>query len=123
MPTPWTRITCLALLVAACASPLERAESALARGDYDEAEALYRKAAHKPSTQATAERGIADVYVDEAFRGQGVARQMVRQLLSHPEIAEVDNTYLLTQDAQLVYRPLGFDRYPHPERFMVRRRS
>ncbi|HRE04357.1 MAG TPA: GNAT family N-acetyltransferase [Opitutaceae bacterium] len=66
---------------------------------------------------------IADVYVDEAFRGQGVARQMVRQLLSHPEIAEVDNTYLLTQDAQLVYRPLGFDRYPHPERFMVRRRS
>ena len=32
-------------------------------------------------------------------------------------------TNLLTQDAQPVYRPLGFDRYPHPERFMVRRRS
>lgn len=80
MPTPWTRSTCLALLVAACASPLERAESALLRGDYDEAEALYRKAAQKPSTQATAERGIADVYVERAHESEA----------SDPEGAELD---------------------------------
>jgi hypothetical protein len=80
MPTPWTRIACLALLVAACASPLERAESALLRGDYDEAEALYRKAAQKPSTQATAERGIADVYAERARESEA----------SDPEGAEQD---------------------------------
>jgi tetratricopeptide (TPR) repeat protein len=79
MPTPWT-IACLALLVAACASPLERAESALLRGDYDEAEALYRKAAQKPHTQATAERGIADVYAERAREREA----------SDPEGAEQD---------------------------------
>lgn len=87
MPTPWSRSACLALLVAACASPLERAESALLRGDYDEAEALYRTAAHKPRTQAAAERGIADVYVERAREREA----------SDPEGAEQDYREALTQ--------------------------
>ena len=80
MSTSWTHIACLALLVAACASPLERAESALQSGDHDEAEALYRRAAGKPRTKAAAERGIADVYVARARESEA----------SDPEGAELD---------------------------------
>lgn len=80
MPTPWTHVACLALLAAACASPLERAESARLRGDYDQAEAFYRQAAHKPRTQAAAERGIADVYAERAHEREA----------SDPEGAEQD---------------------------------
>ncbi len=52
---------------------------------------------------------IADVFVDAEFRGRGIARQMTQMLLDHPLIAEADYCYLLTNDAQGVYKALGFE--------------
>lgn len=65
---------------------------------------------------------VADVFVDEGYRGQGIARALVGQLLAHPDVADVDCVYLQTQDAHGVYRALGFELHAHPERVMVRRR-
>lgn len=65
---------------------------------------------------------LADVYVDERCRGRGVGREMVRALLAHPALADVDSTYLLTLDAHGVYERLGFALAPS-DRLMVRRRA
>jgi GNAT superfamily N-acetyltransferase len=65
---------------------------------------------------------VCDVFVQESFRGQGVARAMVTQLIEYPVLREVNSWYLLTKDAQPVYAGLGFIEFPDPERFMVWRR-
>lgn len=67
MSSQWIQAACMALLVTtACASTLERAESALLRGDYGEAEDLYDKAAQNERSKAAAVRGIADVHTERA---------------------------------------------------------
>ncbi|QZA82473.1 GNAT family N-acetyltransferase [Deefgea piscis] len=63
---------------------------------------------------------LADVYVDEQHRHQGIARTMTAQLLQHPKLQHVVSTYLFTNDAHGVYQELGFVSYPNPEKFMVR---
>lgn len=52
---------------------------------------------------------IADVFVDSEFRGSGIARRMTGMLLDHPLVGDADFCYLLTRDAQGVYRELGFE--------------
>lgn len=66
---------------------------------------------------------VLDVFVDEAFRGRGIARALVQRLVEHPDAVAVRTWTLLTRDAQAVYRGIGFTTFEHPERFMVLRRS
>lgn len=61
---------------------------------------------------------VADVFVAEPHRGQGVARGLVRQLLRHPLLRDVETWYLLTRDAHGVYAGLGFEPHPRPQDFM-----
>lgn len=68
---------------------------------------------------------LCDVWVAEAHRGQGLARQMVRHALEHPEFATVSTWTLGTRDAQGVYEALGFreitEEGAYPYAWMVRR--
>lgn len=66
---------------------------------------------------------IADVFVDVVYRNQGIAQNILQFFYTHPKLKEVGSFYLLTQDAQKVYEKAGFNLYPHPERFMVKRRT
>jgi ribosomal protein S18 acetylase RimI-like enzyme len=61
---------------------------------------------------------LADVWVDEAHRGRGIARSVVRFALQHPEFASVSCWMLATADAHGVYRELGFGPLAQPERWM-----
>lgn len=63
---------------------------------------------------------IADVWVDEPGRGQGLGRRMVRWFLDHPDYADLRRIALVTGDAHGVYAPLGFHAPLRPERFMER---
>lgn len=63
---------------------------------------------------------IADVWVDEAVRGQGLGRRMVRWFLDHPDYAGIRRTGLVTKDAQGVYAALGFHAPIRPENHMER---
>ncbi|MGI4732542.1 MAG: GNAT family N-acetyltransferase [Janthinobacterium lividum] len=63
---------------------------------------------------------IADVWVDEGARGQGVGRAMVRCFLDHPGFAGIRRVGLVTADAHGVYAALGFGPPMRPERWMER---
>ena len=63
---------------------------------------------------------IADVWVDESVRGQGLGRRMVGWFVDHPRLAGIRRFALATADAHGVYAALGFERLARPERFMER---
>ncbi len=63
---------------------------------------------------------IADVFVDEAARGQGVGRAMVGWFVEHPSFAGIRRIGLVTADAHGVYERLGFHALLRPDRYMER---
>ena len=62
---------------------------------------------------------ICDVFVEEAHRGKGLAKAMVRFALEHQEHREVTRWVLATADAHPIYREVGFVPLPAPERWMI----
>ena len=63
---------------------------------------------------------LADVWVEEAARGHGLGRRMVRWFLDHPEFAGIRRVALVTADAHGVYQGIGFHPPLRPERYMER---
>jgi len=63
---------------------------------------------------------VADVWVDDAGRGQGIGRRMVQWFIDHPDYATVRRFALVTADAHGVYEGVGFHGPLHPERYMER---
>ena len=63
---------------------------------------------------------LADVYVIEEHRGQGLSHAMLDWLDGHPELQGLRRWALFTQDAQGLYEAHGWSVYPHPERMMTR---
>jgi GNAT superfamily N-acetyltransferase len=63
---------------------------------------------------------LADVYVLEEHRGQGLSHAMLDWLDRHPELQGLRRWALFTQDAQELYKTHGWSVYPHPERMMTR---
>jgi len=63
---------------------------------------------------------IADVWVDEAARGQGLGRAMVGWFIDHPAFAGIRRMALTTKDAHGVYRNLGFTPLHRPMNLMER---
>ncbi len=63
---------------------------------------------------------LADVFVVEAYRGQGLGTWLVETILGHPELRGVWRWLLATQDAHGLYARFGFAELPHLERWMLR---
>jgi GNAT superfamily N-acetyltransferase len=64
---------------------------------------------------------FSDVFVLEAYRGRGLATQMIQFCLNHPELQNLRQWLLLTKDAHRLYQKFGFERVKNTERFMSRR--
>jgi len=60
---------------------------------------------------------LADVFVDERFRGRGIGKAMVEAILSHERLRGL-NGILATRDAHGLYGKFGFE--PVEGRFMRR---
>ncbi|CDO36305.1 MULTISPECIES: GNAT family N-acetyltransferase [Novosphingobium] len=58
---------------------------------------------------------LADVWVDERARGQGLGTELVRWFLAHPDYAGVRRFALATKDAHGVYAKLGFTPLVRPD--------
>lgn len=63
---------------------------------------------------------LADVFVDEAWRGQGLGRRMVGWFVDHQRLAGIRRIALVTADAHGVYAGLGFTPLLRPDRYMER---
>ena len=63
---------------------------------------------------------ICDVFVDEDWRGHGIARRMVEHLLHHRRLAGLRRLVLRSRDARGLYERLGFGALPGPELGMER---
>lgn len=61
---------------------------------------------------------LADVWVDESVRGQGLGRRMVGWFLDSPDYADIRRFMLATKDAHGVYAGLGFTPLVRPDRLM-----
>lgn len=64
---------------------------------------------------------LADVFVLEAFRGQGLGNWLVECIASHPALQGLRQWTLFTRDAHSLYEKVGFERAASAERLMVRR--
>jgi GNAT superfamily N-acetyltransferase len=61
---------------------------------------------------------LCDVYVLEEYRGRGLGKWLMRELLTHPDLQGVRRFMLVTRDAHGLYEPLGFRSPENPARYM-----
>lgn len=61
---------------------------------------------------------LADVYVLEPYRGQGLATWLLQTILAHPEFKQLRRWCLVTKDAHRLYHRLGFTDLQRPERHL-----
>jgi GNAT superfamily N-acetyltransferase len=64
---------------------------------------------------------VFDLFVFDGHRGEGIAKQLVTAILSHPELESVSSFLLGTDNAHDLYRKFGFKNYTDSGRLMVRR--
>lgn len=63
---------------------------------------------------------VADVFILEAERGQGLGKWLTDVIVSHPDLQGFRRWVLATKDAHEVYRRVGFRELHRPERWMER---
>ncbi len=63
---------------------------------------------------------LADVFVVESARGQGLSKRLMAEILAHPELVGLRRFMLATRDAHELYRLFGFEALPDPTLFMAR---
>jgi GNAT superfamily N-acetyltransferase len=61
---------------------------------------------------------LADVYVLESYRGQGLAKWMMRVIMAHPDLQGLRRFALATKDAHGLYAQFGFAPLARPDRQM-----
>ncbi len=61
---------------------------------------------------------LCDVFVDEEYRGRGIAKWLLETILAHPEIAGLKRVLLTTDDAHGLYSRYGFKVLAHAENWM-----
>lgn len=62
---------------------------------------------------------LADVFIDENYRGKGLGKWLVEAILAHPHLRGLRRILLATKDAHKLYEQCGFTSVSNPERYMV----
>lgn len=61
---------------------------------------------------------LADVFIDEQYRGRGLSKWLVQTILAYPSLQHLRRFMLATRDAHRLYSQFGFQPISHPERWM-----
>jgi len=61
---------------------------------------------------------LCDVYVEEAHRGNGLGRWMMKTIVAHPDLQGLRRFVLITRDAHWLYDRVGFRPLAAPDRYM-----
>jgi GNAT superfamily N-acetyltransferase len=62
---------------------------------------------------------VADVIVDEAYRGYGIGKAIIQAVVDQPELGRLPLA-LSTADAHGLYQQFGFTQLPRPQQWMLR---
>lgn len=63
---------------------------------------------------------VADVFILDSFRGQGLGTWLMEVIISHPDLQGFRRWTLSTKDAHELYRKFGFTELKRSERWMER---
>src|SRR5262245_37537587 len=63
---------------------------------------------------------LADVYILEPYRGQGLGRWLISNVVSDPRLEGLRRWSLVTRDCQKLYRECGFTELEFPDHHMQR---
>lgn len=63
---------------------------------------------------------VADVFIVNEHRGQGLSKWLMETITSHPDLQGFRRWVLATKDAHELYRQFGFIELKRPERWMER---
>ena len=63
---------------------------------------------------------LADVFILEPFRGQGLSKWLMQAIVAHPDLQGLRKWVLFTRDAHRLYRQVGYSTLANPERAMER---
>lgn len=63
---------------------------------------------------------LADVFIIESFRGNGLSNWMMETITNYPDFAELRRWMLATRDAHGLYQQYGFTALDTPSRIMQR---
>lgn len=66
---------------------------------------------------------LADVFVDKDYRGQGLAKWLMKIIINLPFVSHLRGLMLATKDAHSLYQQFGFTPLDAPERYMRIQRS
>lgn len=61
---------------------------------------------------------LADVFIDESFRGLGLSKWLVEVIMGHPQLQGLRRFLLATKDAHGLYRQVGFQPLNFIDRWM-----
>ncbi|HEX2683854.1 MAG TPA: GNAT family N-acetyltransferase [Ferruginibacter sp.] len=61
---------------------------------------------------------LADVFILEQFRGKGLSKWLIQEIMHHPELQGLRRWMLATKDAHGLYAQFGFLPLDKPERIM-----
>ena len=61
---------------------------------------------------------LADVFVIPEFRGRGISKLILEEILKHPDVQNVQLIRLGTRDAHGLYEQYGFKRGTNPDKTM-----
>lgn len=62
---------------------------------------------------------LADVYVLDGHRGQGLGKALIEAVVEHPAVRDLPRVLLATADAHGLYEHYGFESLHRDERFMA----
>src|SRR5258706_12024753 len=62
---------------------------------------------------------IADVFILEPYRGQGLAKELMASIMAHPDLQGLRRWSLGTRDAQGLYQQFGFQPVENKSRVMM----
>jgi N-acetylglutamate synthase-like GNAT family acetyltransferase len=61
---------------------------------------------------------LADVFILEPHRGKGLAKQLIKVIMAHPDLQGLRRFMLATKDAHGLYNQYGFTELANPSRIM-----
>jgi len=61
---------------------------------------------------------LADVFIDENYRGLGLSKWLMQTIMAHPQLQGFRSWQLATKDAHGLYAQFGFKSLENPERIM-----